>query len=167
MSLDRFLHEFNFDPLAQYPQYPQKGWAGPEKGGFEDIGDIEHRVKNEKARGSFEDNEDIERRVKSENSGQGLDRIPDHVVAALEAAGVILPDELPAWTPEHCQAFLLMVRGVSHEFRLRGPLGFHGIDCPDRWGVEFNAALQSIYVRAMQCDEKVWRDFLDRFDGVK
>ncbi len=48
MPLNRFLTiDFNFEPLDQYPQYPQNSVEGICGGGFGDIEDIEHRVENE------------------------------------------------------------------------------------------------------------------------
>ncbi len=47
MPLDRFIINFNSEPIDQYSQYSQKPPIEHGQAIFGDIGDIEHRVENE------------------------------------------------------------------------------------------------------------------------
>lgn len=125
MPLDRFIINFNSEPIDQYSQYSQKPPIEHGQAIFGDIGDIEHRVENE-------------------NQG-AASVVPANIRAALELGGY--EHDLIDWSPSVCRAFLDALVEEWREFRVNG---WNGLAVPETWPVEFIDAVQSIYVESMQ-----------------
>lgn len=73
--------------------------------------------------------------------------IPSHVATALDDAGYA--QDLTAWTPLACRAFLAQLVAEWPAFRVRG---WYGLAMPPPWPRALRCAVQSVYVQAMQDD---------------
>jgi hypothetical protein len=75
----------------------------------------------------------------------GPSGLPAHIHDALALGGY--EHDLTEWTPAACQRFLNQLKAEWSEFHVNGR---YGLTMPDNFPVEFQDAVQSIYVLAIQ-----------------